>query len=75
MRVEEQYTGELKRIDCKRIQTTVPANRHLEIERERERYRWRWKDRKRMREEREREGERMRRETERREALCSHITI
>ena len=67
MRVEEQDTGELKIDCCKRIQTTVPADRHLEIERERERererYRWRWKDRKRKIEEREREGERMRRES------------
>ena len=80
MRVEEQDTGELKIDCCKRIQTTVPADRHLEIERERERererYRWRWKDRKRKRErerrEREKERENEKRDREKRGLMLAH---
>ena len=81
MRVEEQDTGELK-IDCKRIQTTVPADRHLERERERERERarerdrWRWKDRKRKRErerrEREKGRENEKRDREKRGLMLAH---
>ena len=77
MRVEEQDTGELK-IDCKRIQTTVPADRHLETEREREREREREIggdgkiERERERREREKGRENEKRDREKRGLMLAH---